>query len=583
MLAIAGLSSDEYFVPFGREPGSYLDVLGLGPSASVADANRALVAYKQRVDAEYQTACNEIRERFAAHAIGEAEQTDEIEKQTAIKTQKLTDLNTLKKRHDSQVAERRRRLTLGLPDDTATWQPMYRDLSDQSEATWNALLRPQVLESVSPDYAAQLSSRWLQGNMPWAIVPAGSHDQTYVDLLAGLSASGRQSPIPLSQAEAQVQQRVKAARKTLKEREQKGELTSEAARLEREALDADFQQQWVVVKQLHVQWHDLESTAQAQQQDAIDRIAGNPGKLNYHQTVQTWIAEYKALAEQLLQAKGSQRVVIARDYSVFSRQPIFIRPFPPMPPMRLSTGPKTAEDFAADKAYQEALAKYNKEVADFDSQEAKRQAADQEERQRREAVNAQQEFQLQAAQAKVQSLQNQLNDLQGKLQEAGLPVNELKALVSLSRPASVKLVATKLVAERCATADSVNLSQWLALTAERDLLPCLIADSLWSAVRYTDRSGWRKTLDEWNEEFAALGPNFSFKAGNDFPGWLNLSRSIAYQHRTVQHLADGDEAVVADAPDRSRAQADDTQAEMAELLRRFLAHMAQHQQETANE
>ncbi len=362
MLPVAALSSDEYFVPFGREPGSYLDVLGLNPSATNAEANRALVAYNLRVNADCTTACNEIRARFAANEISEAEQADEIEKQTAIKTQKLTDINTLKARHNSQVAERRKRENLGLPDDTATWMPMYRDLLDQSEATWNTLLRPQVPDSITPEYGAQLVSRWLHGALPWAIVPGGTHGDLSAEMFASLCAPGRRADVPFSQVEAQVQKRTAAARAEITKRQKRKELTPQAAQQAQQELDEETQQELAHAEQLYAAWHELAPAAGGSPKSKKGLLSKSPIEPIYSREVQAWITEYQTVSNQL---------AVSFAFSSPVRAVVRLRPIPPFPRMRflsfppippampasfLSLGKRTAQDRAADKAYQEELA-----------------------------------------------------------------------------------------------------------------------------------------------------------------------------------------------------------------------------------
>lgn len=583
MPPIAALSSDEYFVPFGREPGSYLDVLGLNPSATNAEANRALVAYNLRVNADCTTACNEIRARFAANEISEAEQADEIEKQTAIKTQKLTDINTLKARHNSQVAERRKRENLGLPDDTATWMPMYRDLSDQSEATWNTLLRPQVPDSITAEYGAQLVSRWLHGALPWAIVPAGTHGDLSAEMFASLCAPGRRADVPFSQVEAQVQKRTAAARAEIAKRQKRKELTPQAAQQAQQELDEETQQELARAEQLYVAWHELAPAARGSSEKSNNSTSNNSIKPVHNQQVQAWLAEYKSACEQgtfrFLQRLPIRPTRLPTHAGFHLRiAPIY----PRLPASLLSREKPTAQDLAEQRRFDQQMEQFKKDQAEFERAEAESKLAAQE-WEAYEKESASYDALQQAEEKRVEAIRDEQKRLRMKLKKAGVRDEELKALESPTLPVSTETAMTKLVADRCAAAQSVSLAQWMALTAERDLLPCLIADALWSGVRYTDRTGWRSLLQEWNQEFAALGPKFGFKAGEESPGWLNLSQAIAHRQRTVQHLADGEVAVVADAPDRSRAQFDDNESEMAELLRRFLAELSATREETDNE
>lgn len=153
---------DYYFVPFGRDPGGLLDVLGLSPEASAADVEDALGKYRKHIDNEMRAERKAQRERRDKGDITPEEFErirDELMHQADARTARL---NELKEPYDGQIAERRRLRQKGIQvREDVLWQQMYPVTSDTA-----SLFR--LLKGLQQSPLCQLSEDQLQERItPW--------------------------------------------------------------------------------------------------------------------------------------------------------------------------------------------------------------------------------------------------------------------------------------------------------------------------------------------------------------------------------------------------------------------------------
>jgi len=125
---------DYYFVPLGREPGSYLDFLGLPPTASEIEVAAKDRAYRRQLGCDFRTSRSELIKKRDHNEITEEEYNSGVKKLEEERTEKRIEINKLREKYNLEPAEKRRILNMGLKDDSAVWVDMYESFLYASEA-----------------------------------------------------------------------------------------------------------------------------------------------------------------------------------------------------------------------------------------------------------------------------------------------------------------------------------------------------------------------------------------------------------------------------------------------------------------
>ena len=118
--------ADYYFVPLGREPGGYLDVLGMPPDASPGDIGARDSAYRKELLQEFKDSRRRYRLRLKRGQVTEAEYKAEEARLEQVKNDKEVQLNKLKTKFEGANSERRGVGAAGQLSDDAAWFEMYR-------------------------------------------------------------------------------------------------------------------------------------------------------------------------------------------------------------------------------------------------------------------------------------------------------------------------------------------------------------------------------------------------------------------------------------------------------------------------
>ncbi|MGD2088738.1 MAG: hypothetical protein PVH61_21345 [Candidatus Aminicenantes bacterium] len=136
MNASRNLAEDYYFVPLGREPGSYLDVLGLPPTASEVEAKNRQEEYLLGLIKDFKNKRKKLRERKEKKEITEEEFNAQVKEWKEEKRKKEVDLNKKEENYDLSLAEERKLKNMGFVDDNVIWLDMYKSLSSSTDSEY---------------------------------------------------------------------------------------------------------------------------------------------------------------------------------------------------------------------------------------------------------------------------------------------------------------------------------------------------------------------------------------------------------------------------------------------------------------
>lgn len=115
-----------YFVPLGRERGSYLDLLDLPPTASIGEAKKAEVQYKKSIEKVFKSKRKELRLKLKDNTITQEEFDERVKEWEDEKTQKNIELNKLNENFKKAQAEKRKLQNRGIKDKSVVWLEMYK-------------------------------------------------------------------------------------------------------------------------------------------------------------------------------------------------------------------------------------------------------------------------------------------------------------------------------------------------------------------------------------------------------------------------------------------------------------------------
>jgi hypothetical protein len=155
------MSNEYYLVPFGREPGGYLDVLGLPPNASKSAASNRSREFIQNEK-------NEAKKRYKALAA--KQEKNEITKEEceaekgrieAALNKRLAELNKLKEPYDAAVSQAKKLKEGGYEAEPTGWVEMSNSLDGDPYKLWGLLSKRRPLPRVSEDFLLQVEQRWV--------------------------------------------------------------------------------------------------------------------------------------------------------------------------------------------------------------------------------------------------------------------------------------------------------------------------------------------------------------------------------------------------------------------------------------
>ena len=175
--------SNYYFAPLGRQPGGYLDFLGLPPNASEAEARVALRARRRQSREEFVAERTTFRERKEAGEITEEQFKAAVAELETKKNDKLCKLNELTEELNRVLAELRIRARAGFTADNEAWLQIYIAFDENRERTWDLLLRHRPVGEVEPNVLEVLLDKWFKSDHSAPADSAGhpSHEDGPVD------------------------------------------------------------------------------------------------------------------------------------------------------------------------------------------------------------------------------------------------------------------------------------------------------------------------------------------------------------------------------------------------------------------
>ena len=133
-----------YFITLGREPGGYLDVLGLGLNAGKGEIGTKEREFRQKIKKETKEKIRALNERLKSKEITKDEFNTQSEQYQEEQTRRLSEINDLKKGYEEEISQRRKNNNLGLADDNTVWTTTLPDWGTRVERLCSVLLGPHV-------------------------------------------------------------------------------------------------------------------------------------------------------------------------------------------------------------------------------------------------------------------------------------------------------------------------------------------------------------------------------------------------------------------------------------------------------
>jgi hypothetical protein len=231
-------SSQYYLVPFGREPGGYLDLLGLPPDASESQAGRRDCEFLKEIDAAFRLKYREAAKSQKAGRITQEEFDAQVKVLEDQKNRQLTELSDLRSKFDLIQSERRRLANEGRTDDSVDWLELYRWCSDSPEEGWRFLLARRAPGAVDPRMLAEVERRWITSGAPFLVVPPSGVGCRPLELAAQWATLPESNAgVRTSQFRRDVERQTKEQRQLIRARVAKGELTPEQGEADEKYAD----------------------------------------------------------------------------------------------------------------------------------------------------------------------------------------------------------------------------------------------------------------------------------------------------------------------------------------------------------
>lgn len=153
-----------YLVPFGREPGGYLDVLGLPPNATGAAVAEQAKQYRQKLRTELRTKVKDLIARQESGEITKEEFESRKAELEADANKGEADFNKLKETYDQQRSQQRGMKRSGQQEEAAGWVPLLRGLDGDADTVRQLLARRRPLPQVSPEFIDQVTRKWVDAS-----------------------------------------------------------------------------------------------------------------------------------------------------------------------------------------------------------------------------------------------------------------------------------------------------------------------------------------------------------------------------------------------------------------------------------
>jgi hypothetical protein len=150
-----------YLVPFGREPGGYLDVLGLPPNAPVAAVSEQAKKYRQKLRTELRTQVKDLIARQESNEITKEELESRKADLEVEANKREADLNKLKETYDQQRSQQRGLKRSGQQEEAAGWVPLLRGLDGDADTLRQLLARKRPLPRVSQEFVDRVRQKLL--------------------------------------------------------------------------------------------------------------------------------------------------------------------------------------------------------------------------------------------------------------------------------------------------------------------------------------------------------------------------------------------------------------------------------------
>lgn len=160
---------EHYFVPLGREPGGYLDLLGLRPDSDAGARGRKENEYRQQIKKDALEERKKWKAELDAKKITQEEFDAKLQVIEDEKTKREKEFNELKKNFDKVVAERRKMANEGRRDTTSTWVEAFPQCADL-EDFWRVLVAARPLPQFSVECLNALVECWLMPVVPPRLV-----------------------------------------------------------------------------------------------------------------------------------------------------------------------------------------------------------------------------------------------------------------------------------------------------------------------------------------------------------------------------------------------------------------------------
>ena len=183
------MSSRYYLVPFGRERGSYLDVLGLPPDASEAVVARRDVEYRFKMRDELRDKCRVLRAERDQGTITQEEFDAETQQLQEAKNKRETKLNELKAAHEATKAQMRALKRGGHQVASGGWAELFRGLDGDAATLWSVVRQRRPLPQLSEERVRQIEAQWVSA-------PVGANSRP------GTDRDGKSQPVRLSSISA---------------------------------------------------------------------------------------------------------------------------------------------------------------------------------------------------------------------------------------------------------------------------------------------------------------------------------------------------------------------------------------------
>ena len=226
-------SDDAYIVPFGREEGSFLNVLKLPPDAAAHEVAKHAREFRGQAQSDNKKKQRELHEKLKKKEITQEEHDAGVQQGADEMNRKLQEFTALKQKYDSSVADQRKLGSKGLKDERQIWMNIYAALTGEAKEFWKWLAPRRPLGMLPGDLLAAIEQRWITSGAPLFLVSDAGFGQ---QALAAVCAIAARPPAHAKACEARfrqdMDQKLKNSLDKAQARRKKGEVTDEECKVE---------------------------------------------------------------------------------------------------------------------------------------------------------------------------------------------------------------------------------------------------------------------------------------------------------------------------------------------------------------